>query len=76
MSDEKRMIDKFKIIHLLQIGAQEVVVGVNPERKAMCCFCTHDGMCEYYTEAMDSDDYNVCLYIPQNTNIFSMFVFT
>lgn len=57
MSDEKRMIDKFKIIHSLQIGAREVVVGVNPEQEFMCCFCTHDGMCEYYTEAMGSDDY-------------------
>lgn len=57
MSDEKRMIDKFKIIHSLQIGARKVVVGVNPEQEFMCCFCTHDGMCEYYTEAMGSYDY-------------------
>lgn len=34
-----------------------MVVGVNPEQEFMCCFCTHDGMCEYYTEAMGSDDY-------------------
>lgn len=57
MPDEKRMIDKFEIIHSLQIGAREVVVGVNLEQEFMCCFCTQDGMCEYYTEAMTSNDY-------------------
>jgi len=57
MPDEKRMIDKFEIIHSLQIGAREVVVGVSPEQEFMCCFCTQDGMREYYTEAMASDDY-------------------
>lgn len=57
MPDEKRMIDKFEIIHALQIGAREVVVGVSPEQEFMCCFCTQDGIREYYTEAMASDDY-------------------
>ena len=57
MPDEKRMIDKFEIIHSLQIGAREVVVGVSPEQEFMCCFCTQDGMREYYAEAMASDDY-------------------
>lgn len=57
MPDEKRKIDKFEIIHSLQIGAREVVVGVSPEQEFMCCFCTQDGMHEYYTEAMGSDDY-------------------
>ena len=57
MPNEKRMIDKFEIIHSLQIGAREVVVGVSPEQEFMCCFCTQDGMREYYTEAMASDDY-------------------
>jgi len=57
MPDEKRMIDKFEIIHSLQMGAREVVVGVSPEQEFMCCFCTQDGMREYYTEAMASDDY-------------------
>ena len=32
MPDEKRMIDKFDVIHALQIGAREVVVGVSPEQ--------------------------------------------
>lgn len=57
MPDEKRMIDKFEVIHALQIGAREVVVGVSPEQEFMCCFCTQDGMNEYYAEAMASDDY-------------------
>ena len=57
MPDEKRMIDKFEIIHSLQMGAREVVVGVSPEQEFMCCFCTQDGMREYYSEAMASDDY-------------------
>lgn len=57
MQDEKRMIDKFEIIHSLQIGAREVVVGVSPEQEFMCCFCTQDGIHEYYTEAMGGDDY-------------------
>jgi len=57
MPDEKRMIENFEIIHSLQIGAREVVVGVSPEQEFMCCFCTQDGMNEYYAEAMASDDY-------------------
>ena len=57
MPDEKRMIDKFEIIHSLQIGAREVVVGISPEQEFMCCFCTQDGLREYYAEAMASDDY-------------------
>ena len=57
MSDKKRMIENFEVIHSLQIGAREVVVGVSPEQEFMCCFCTQDGMNEYYTEAMASDDY-------------------
>ena len=57
MPDEKRMIENFEVIHSLQIGAREVVVGVSPEQEFMCCFCTQDGMNEYYAEAMASDDY-------------------
>lgn len=57
MQNEKRMIENFEIIHALQIGAREVVVGVSPEQEFMCCFCTQDGMNEYYAEAMASDDY-------------------
>ncbi len=57
MPNEKRMIDKFEVIHSLQIGAREVVVGVSPEQEFMCCFCTRDQVREYYTEAMGSDDY-------------------
>ena len=44
MPDKKRMIENFEVIHSLQIGAREVVVGVSPEQEFMCCFCTQDGM--------------------------------
>ena len=57
MPNEKRMIDKFEIIHAIQVGAREVVVGVSPEQEFMCCFCTRDGMLEHYADAMVSDDY-------------------
>lgn len=57
MQNEKRMIENFEIIHALQIGAREVVVGVSQKQEFMCCFCTQDGMREYYAEAMASDDY-------------------
>ena len=57
MPDEKRMIENFEIIHSLQIGVCEVVVGVSQKQEFMCCFCTQDGMREYYAEAMASDDY-------------------
>ena len=57
MPDEKRMIENFEVIHSLQIGAREVVVGVSPEQEFMCCFCTQDGMLEHYADAMVSDDY-------------------
>ena len=57
MPNEKRMIDKFEIIHAIQVGAREVVVGVSPEQEFMCCFCTRDGMLEHYDDAMVSDDY-------------------
>lgn len=57
MPDKKRMIENFEIIHSLQIGAREVVVGISPEREFMCCFCTQDDISEYYSEAMSSNDY-------------------
>ena len=57
MMDKKRMIENFEIIHSIQIGAREVVVGVSPEREFMCCFCTQDDIAEYYSEAVSSNDY-------------------
>ena len=57
MLDKKRMIEDFEIIHSIQIGAREVVVGVSPEQEFMCCFCTQDDIAEYYSEAMGSNDY-------------------
>ena len=57
MPNEKRMIDKFEIIHAIQVGAREVVVGISPEREFMCCFCTQDGRLEHYADAMVSNNY-------------------
>ena len=57
MPGKKRMIENFEIIHSLQIGAREVVVGVSQEQEFMCCFCTRDDISEYYSEAMSSTDY-------------------
>ena len=57
MMDKKRMIENFEIIHSIQIGARELVVGVSPELEFMCCFCTQDDIAEYYSEAMSSNDY-------------------
>ena len=57
MREKKRMIQNFEIIHSLQIGAREVVVGISPEQEFMCCFCTQDDIAEYYSEAMSSNDY-------------------
>ena len=52
MMDKKRMIKNFEIIHSIQIGARELVVGVSPELEFMCCFCTQDDIAEYYSEVM------------------------
>ena len=57
MLNEKRIIDKFEVIHAIQVGAREVVVGVSLEQEFMCCFCTRDGMLEHYADAMVSGDY-------------------
>ena len=57
MLGKKRMIENFEIIHSIQIGARELVVGVSPELEFMCCFCTQDDIAEYYSEAMSSSEY-------------------
>ena len=49
MLGKKRMIENFEIIHSIQIGARELVVGVSPELEFMCCFCTQDDICLLYT---------------------------
>jgi len=51
------MIDQYEIIHSIQVGVREVVVGVSAEREFMCCICTQDEMLEHYADAMVSDDY-------------------
>ena len=57
MLGKKRIIENFEIIHSIQIGARELVVGVSPELEFMCCFCTQDDIAEYYSEAMSSSEY-------------------
>ena len=57
MMDKQRMIKNFEIIHSIQIGARELVVGVSPELEFMCCFCTQDDIAEYYSEVMSSSEY-------------------
>ena len=57
MFGKKRMIENFEIIHSIQIGARELVVGVSPELEFMCCFCTQDDIAEYYSEVMSSSEY-------------------
>ena len=57
MREKKRIIENFEVIHSLQIGAREVVVGVSSDQEFMCCFCTQDDIAEYYSEAMSSTDY-------------------
>ena len=57
MLGKKRIIENFEIIHSIQIGARELVVGVSPELEFMCCFCTQDDIAEYYSEVMSSSEY-------------------
>ena len=57
MLGKKRIIENFEIIHSIQIGARELVVGASPELEFMCCFCTQDDIAEYYSEAMSSSEY-------------------
>lgn len=57
MPDKKRVIDQYEIIHSIQVGVREVVVGVSAEREFMCCICTQDGTLEHYADAIVSDDY-------------------
>lgn len=57
MRNEKRMADRFEIIHALQVGAREVVVGVSPEQEFMCAFYTENGPLASYTEVLSSSDY-------------------
>ena len=58
---EKRMAGDYEIIHALQIGDREIVVGENltkPENeKYMCAFCEPNDFFARYDEVLYSNDY-------------------
>ena len=61
MEKEKRMADEYEIIHAVQIGDREIVVGENPAdtngQKYMTAFCESNDLFARYDEVLVSDDY-------------------
>ncbi len=61
MSDDKRMVDGYEVIHAIYIGDKEIIVGDSPtapaEERYLCAYCQYVGPFEQYTEAVVSDDY-------------------
>ena len=61
MENEKRMAGEYEIIHAVQIGDREIVVGENPAdtngRKYMTAFCESNDLFARYDEVLVSDDY-------------------
>ncbi len=57
MEQEKRMAEDYEIIHALQIGAREVVVGINGEGEYLCGYCTENELFRSYTDNVLSRDY-------------------
>lgn len=61
MVTEKRMAGDYEIIHAVQIGDNEVVVGENPKningQKYMVANCQTNELFARYAEALVSDDY-------------------
>ena len=56
---EKRMIDRYEVIHAIHIGDKEVVFGEAEagEPRYMCCYHQQNWLLEQSTEAKGSDDY-------------------
>mgnify|MGYP007047945947 CR=1 FL=1 len=58
---DERMAGDYAIIHALQIGDREIVLGENPAGLAaerfMYAFCQSNGLLASYTEVTVSDDY-------------------
>lgn len=61
MENEKRMAGEYEIIHAVQIGDREIVVGENPAdangQKYMTAFCEANELFARYDEVLVSDDY-------------------
>lgn len=61
MDKEKRMAGDYEIIHAMQIGDLEIVVGENlsatAEHRYMCAHCESNILFERFDDVMVSDDY-------------------
>ena len=62
MEKEKRMAGDYEIIHAVQIGDREIVVGENSAdtngQKYMTAFCESNDLFARYDEVLASDDYS------------------
>lgn len=61
MENEKRMAGEYEIIHAVQIGDREIMVGENSAdtngQKYMTAFCESNELFARYDEVLVSDDY-------------------
>jgi hypothetical protein len=61
VENEKRMAGEYEIIHAVQIGDREIVVGENPAdtngQKYMTAFCESNELFARYDEVLVGDDY-------------------
>lgn len=61
MSNEKRMAGSYEIIHAMQIGDKEIVIGEDtaaaPGQQYMCAFCEQNDFFARYEQVLSSDDY-------------------
>ena len=61
MENEKRMAGEYEIIHAVQIGDREIVVGESPvdtnRQKYMTAFCEANELFARYDEVLVSNDY-------------------
>lgn len=62
---EKRMAGDYEIIHAIQVGDREIVIGENLMdtigQKYMCAFCTSNELFARYDDLCVSDDYTEIL---------------
>ncbi len=63
--NEKRMAGDYEIIHAIQVGDREIVLGENlmdvNGQKYMCAFCTANELFARYDDLYVSDDYTEIL---------------
>lgn len=57
MEQEKRMAGEYEIIHAMQVGPREIVVGVNAAQEYLCGYCTENALLRNCTENVLSHDY-------------------